>query len=77
MSIQYIYKVRLKNKNKHPELNKTYKILRLHHKGVSSAEIAEQIGCSKQYVYKVVAEKNKENRIMVLKNVKKNMVACV
>ncbi len=62
VSTSYIYKVRSKAAKKEPELLATplqRNIKRLSRK-IPPSEIAEQLGCSEQYVYKVLRGKNQK-----------------
>lgn len=64
VTMNYIYKVRSASRKGTPELFKTTKqkeIIRLNNLRVSPADISKQIGCSRQYVYKVLSGKSKKS----------------
>ncbi|MFV0517429.1 MAG: hypothetical protein ACK5MV_08530 [Aminipila sp.] len=71
VSIGYIYKVRSKHKKSNPREYRTAlqeEIERLYKLSVPPTQIAEKVGCSKQYVYKVLAGKSKKKLLPFIRS---------
>lgn len=71
VSMSYIYKVRSEHRRVNPGAFKTVtqqEIIRLYNRSVSHSDIAAQIGCSKQYVYKVLSGKSKKEMLPFIRS---------
>lgn len=71
VSMSYIYKVRSEHRKVNPGAFKTVtqqEIIRLYNRSVSPSDIAAQIGCSKQYVYKVLSGKSKKDMLPFIRS---------
>ncbi len=71
VSMSYIYKVRSEHRRVNPGAFKTVtqqEIIRLYNRSVSPSDIAAQIGCSKQYVYKVLTGKSKKDMLPFIRS---------
>lgn len=71
VSMGYIYKVRSTHKKSNPEASRTVtqrEIDRLYRLSLTPSDIATQIGCSKQYVYKVLTGKSKKDMLPFIRS---------